>query len=822
MPNLSVSDPVFFWESYSRFQRFKVWLGFEPALLTELKESLDQFSVSNYYQPKIPRIAAEDKSAADSVESANAEAKKSIKPESSPIGSKVTPLHRAVAYLGDNSDPRIEKIVAQKLSQAPPLELKIAISHLVSFSIKNDRLKMIEVCQKVLQLQAIKEVFNIEEDIQPVIQGLERHIIQKRNKTSDAHSSYSWNFPFPSFRNVRYFRHYITTLVGLAYGIDFTERPTSRWAAQYQLSFFRSTLSDIQSLGTQYLKYFSSTRKAALVAAAIFTAFATAYLLYSKINRSATDNSSKPPPSLDKQLFTDLTEKARAGLIPPAYGIETGMRLVETCFSSSENTNPLIVLLLGPPGSGKTRYPEELARRIANKETACLNDKRVYIVNTADMGEKGSWSENGNYVSRMDKIFESLEGFEDEVILCFDEAHMFDKKTANQLKTKLIQRKIRTMLATTPFEFGGSFLDQEPLISRGQIGLVGSLNRENTECACLGLLKANPDIQATPKAIEDLLEFSVTLSGAEPRKSLKLLSYLIHTVHSSVPRPHPVVSFLARKYAKAGRDFDYQMFLDPLYDFTDKGKEALKKKDLIDDSIKQLNEHHSKRLKLFASIKTLQKTQSKYRDKCNFLAENLARLKDPSEEKEYLFLRFAIIPILHQRIKSLIEELREMKPTAELLKCKEMKVLDDQEYALYFSLPQEEVHFIIDEDLIKAKKHELEENHRINMQNSTALKKQHPRSKPIPQDITRSASHLEDTTYVSATNSSAAVHIPPKPVDGSPPASPAGSALNKPAAKPPARIMGDAPVDLAPPTQAPHKKSATTTQQKPNEENNSG
>lgn len=759
MPNPSVSDPTFFWESFSTFQRFYHWVGFKSASLIELKENLNQFSLSEYHKK--------------------------------PTSSKALPLPRAVAYLADNSDPQIEKIVKEKLSQASPEKLKLALSHLVSFSIHTDRPKMLDVCQRVLELDAIKKTFPIEEDIQPVVQGLDRHIINKGNQTQFSDTRYSWKFPFPGFRNLRYFRHYLVTLVGLAYGIDFTERPTSRWAAQYQLSFFRSTFTDLQFVGSQYLKYFSSTRKAVLVAAALFTTFAASYFLFSQINaRAATANNSKPPPSLDKQLFIDLTEKARAGLISPSFGIEEEMRLVETCLSSSENTNPLIVFLLGPPGSGKTRYMEELARRIANKETACLNDKRVYIVNTADMGEKGSWSDSGSYVSRMDKIFESLEGSEGEVIVCFDEAHMFDKKTANQLKTKLMQRKIRTMFATTPFEFGGSFLDQEPLISRGQVGLVGSLNRENTECACLGLLNANPDIQATPKAIEELLKFSATLTdGAEPRKSLKLLSYLIHIIHSSVPRPHPVVSLLMRKYANKKLDFKYQRYLDPVYDFTPEGKEALRKLDLIDDSIKQLNEHHAKRLNLFTSIKTLLNTQSKYHEKQNSLTEELAKLKDPSKEKAYLFLRFVILPILDARIKALTKELKEMQPTEELKKCLDTQVLDTGEHKAYSTLTQDEVRFIIDEDLIQVKKHELEENHLINMQNSAALKK-HSRSKGhLEIKRTASQANIDDATTAS-------------PVPGTPST---GSILHKPADQSPSSPPDDAPA--TPPVKQPALRS---------------
>jgi hypothetical protein len=745
MPNLSVSDSTFFWESFSRFQRFTLWLGFEPAPLTELKENLNQFSLSEYHKQ--------------------------------PTSSKALPLHRAVAYLADNSDPKVEKIVKQKLSQASSKELHVTLSHLVSFSIHTERPKMLDVCSRVLQLDAIKKAFHIEEDIQPVIQGWDRHIIPQKNIIQDSDNRLFWKFSFPGFRNFRYFRHYIVTLIGLAYGIDFTERPTGKWAAQYQLSFFRSTLSDLQFIGGRYLKYFSSTRKAILVAAALFATFAAAYLLYSKISsRTATTNNSKPPPSLDKQLFTDLTEKARAGLIPPAFGIEGGMNLVETCLSSSDNTNPLIVILLGPPGSGKTRYPEELARRIANKETACLNDKRVYIVNTADMDEKGSWTDKGEYLSRMGRLFESVEGSESEVIVCFDEAHMFDRKTANQLKTKLMQRKIRTIFATTPLEFGSSFLDQEPLISRGQIRVVGSLNRENTECALLGLLSSNPDIHATPKAVEELLNFSATLQGgAEPRKSLQLLSYLIHIIHASVPRLHPVVSLLMRDSAQKKLDFDHRMYRNPVYDFTDEGKEALKKLKLIGDSINQFHEHHAKRLKLFTSIKTLLKIQSEYRENRNSLTKELARIKDDtSKEKEYLILRFATLPFLDNRIKALIQKLNEMQPTQELQACLKSQVLEQSKYDEYSNLSPDKVHFIIDEELIIEKKLELEENNRSNKENSPAFKK-HFRSKG-PIGIKRSNSQITlDDDAVSSTPS--VLH---KPEGHSPPSSPSSPPDAKP------------------------------------------
>jgi len=687
MANLTISTIPFFWENFSYFQRLKIRLGFQNPQINELQEKLKRFSFSTFNK--------------------ELDANKPIL------------LDHAVAYLGDYFNPVLKQILFKKLQEATPAERAKAFAHLIHFSINSNRKKMIDTCQRIVTLDLLKETYGIKGETQSVVKGLARHMARKEDPNKKSVSQGSWQIGLPKLETFRYVPFYVINLIGMAYGVDFTEKPTSRWAAQYQLSFFRTAFTDLHWLGTLYLDYFSSARKAAWVAIGIFAALTGIYFFYKRINSFLPwIKPLKPAPSLDRHLFRNLTEEAHAGLITPSFGREKELHKVEICLSSTSNTTSPIVILLGPPGAGKTQIMDELALRISKSQTARLNDKILVVVNTADMGEKGTWSET-RYHSRVDMIFEAIRGVEDDVILCFDEAHNFDKKTTERIKTKLIERKIRAIFATTHEEFNCSHLKQWPIITRSRPIEVPSLDPENTKSTLLARLNANPDILATPEAIDALLAYSATITeGAEPRKSINMLTYLIQVVHASVPQESILLPLLRRRYQSEKATYNHKLFSDWKYSFESKGIIHLEKLNLLENSIKDLEENHRKKLEIFSSIKDLKKIEIDYLKELNPLIEALTCHKDHSKEIKLLFILQIILPVLKEKIDSLMLELRGTQMTIETAaNLHQAGILTAEEETTYSKTKEEEINFIIDKQLLEDKKIELKASYQLFLKN---------------------------------------------------------------------------------------------------------
>lgn len=124
-------------------------------------------------------------------------------------------------------------------------------------------------------------------------------------------------------------------------------------------------------------------------------------------------------PFLDS-ISQDYTKMAQYNNIPPMTAHPKVMEeLVELIGSSNAN-----VLLIGPPGSGKTSVVKGLARKIAKGETAnkAIRFKRIVSVDTAGLlaGTKTA----GDISQKITQLMEELKSSGD-IVLFFDEIHNF-------------------------------------------------------------------------------------------------------------------------------------------------------------------------------------------------------------------------------------------------------------------------------------------------------------------------------------------------------------------------------------------------------------
>jgi ATP-dependent Clp protease ATP-binding subunit ClpC len=153
---------------------------------------------------------------------------------------------------------------------------------------------------------------------------------------------------------------------------------------------------------------------------------------------------------------TDLTAKAREGLLDPVIGRAEQEERVVTILSRRTKNNPV---LIGEPGVGKTAIVEGLAQRIASEDVPeHLLDKRIIQLDLAGMIAGTKY--RGEFEERLKKVVSELQE-QKNVIIFIDELHLLvgagaaegALDAANMLKPALARGEFRLIGATTLDEY---------------------------------------------------------------------------------------------------------------------------------------------------------------------------------------------------------------------------------------------------------------------------------------------------------------------------------------------------------------------------------
>ncbi len=173
-----------------------------------------------------------------------------------------------------------------------------------------------------------------------------------------------------------------------------------------------------------------------------------------------------------EEYTTNLTERARKGLVDPLIGREEEMERAIQVLARRRKNNPIFV---GDPGVGKTAMAEGLALQVVQgKVPRSFRDVQIYAL---DMGALLAGTKyRGDFEARLKGVLSQLKHHED-AILFIDEIHTIvgagsvsggSMDASNILKPFLASGDIRCMGSTTYEEYKNHFEKDRALSRRFQ------------------------------------------------------------------------------------------------------------------------------------------------------------------------------------------------------------------------------------------------------------------------------------------------------------------------------------------------------------------
>ena len=187
---------------------------------------------------------------------------------------------------------------------------------------------------------------------------------------------------------------------------------------------------------------------------------------------------------------TDLTARAKQGLLDPVIGRKEQEERIVTILSRRTKNNPV---LIGEPGVGKTAVVEGIAQRIASEDVPeHLLDKRVIQLDLAGMIAGTKY--RGEFEERLKKVMAELKE-QKNVIVFIDELHLLvgagaaegALDAANMLKPALARGEVRLIGATTLEEYRKHIEKDTALERRLQTVLVPEPSTKDTVAILKGL-----------------------------------------------------------------------------------------------------------------------------------------------------------------------------------------------------------------------------------------------------------------------------------------------------------------------------------------------
>ena len=565
-------------------------------------------------------------------------------------------IKKVVAYLADHRSAKLERALQGKVTE-------VNLPEIVEFSLMSGRLRMLDVLERVVSLEQLKTLSKIPDPVALAKADSQITPLPQRSLEVITKSLLSgWSFRSGILNKIG---QYFISTVTWSYGVDLDTPPRNRWVAQSQWMFFRGMFEDAKWITSFFVGFFTTTWKAVVVASTVLVSLVGLKYLYDKYHVGTPEN-------LEKKYFRNLNAEAREGRLRRTIGRREQLETVKNCLTTPPGQKPCIPILVGEPGVGKTQLVEGLALSIQNGEIPHLKGKKVFVVNTASLSEWGNFSDQGAYSSRLDTLFEQITGFEDQIILFFDEAHNAgvaaqrgpgSTETAGTLletlKTKLVERNVLAILATTTEEYETHIATNKAFKDRTRKVDFPSLSREETKIILqekAGFGSNNP-VEVTDEAIEAVLETAeknpAHINRSNPRKSSDILQEAINYVYAWTPKKFDQqiekLELSQRALLNQCRVHRRQA---PGWSRSEAGQEALQQLERIQTQLTGLYQQRAAQRTTFETIARLRSLEPIYTRREYEMIHYLTKKTTPAAEKTYLFMQFVLLP----KLRALFEE----------------------------------------------------------------------------------------------------------------------------------------------------------------------
>lgn len=199
--------------------------------------------------------------------------------EEPPIEDSCTVFHKSIAYLAKYSNTQLEGILVKKFEQISYAEgLKNVFHSILLLTLRTNRPKMLEVCQKVLSSKKLTELFKVQNVI--ALAQKEALIVQKpQHRVASISKSLIHALQQPLLKVQKVIR-YISSTTSQAYGVNFDDPPINSQRAQGQWTFYRDTLHDACVIVPIIKTFFTVQWKTSIVTATLLAvSIAAAYQL---------------------------------------------------------------------------------------------------------------------------------------------------------------------------------------------------------------------------------------------------------------------------------------------------------------------------------------------------------------------------------------------------------------------------------------------------------------------------------------------------------------------------------------------------------------
>ncbi len=559
-------------------------------------------------------------------------------------------LLKVVAFLADHPHTKLEQALKEKMTKADDSETVSNVRSVSSFSFLTNRLKMLEVCKRIVSLDQLKKGLDIKSAM--AIAKREAPIIPKPTRTiqkiSDS-ANQNWHQYSSVFGKAVHWLHNvifgILSTTGTTLLSPILNPPSSIMTMQGYFSNYSTIINTFIYLATSYIAFFTTMKKAAFVGAAILIAVISIGYFDKQFRLGI-------PEQIDKiGIFKNITVEAQNNKIKKMKGRLEEKEQVKTAWNVAPTEKFRIALLVGPPGCGKTEFVKGLAWESVNDPESFVYGKKVYMVNTNTLTSHGT-----HYLNQ---VLADLAGYEDDVVLFFDEGHSAGGQAGQtgslieSLKTTLLEKNVRAILASTEKEFNDFIAHNQPFVERCTKVTFQELPDDQSKKILED--KVELDVDRVIEVDADAYDALLTTAKADtircnPRKVIDLHKDVRSFVYSWAPKK---LSQQLDQLITKKDDLEAQCKTannDPLWSNSSDGIKMLDdlatKKEAIEKLTKKLKTQKSD----MSRIARLRSLGPEYRKHYNEVVHQVIAEKDSTARdellKEFLYLKHVLRPAL--------------------------------------------------------------------------------------------------------------------------------------------------------------------------------